>query len=62
MVPTKHWPPSSDHFLTILPFTGCNLGSEKFWLLGRNSLRWEGVQPKQRNLRHSQYIYRGDRE
>ena len=24
-------------------FTGCNLGSEKFWLLGRNSLRWAGI-------------------
>ena len=23
--------------------TGCNLGSEKFWLLGRNSLRWAGT-------------------
>ena len=42
--------------------TGCNLGSEKFWLLGRNSLRWEGVQPKLRNLSHSQYMYRGVRE
>ena len=23
--------------------TGCNLRSEKFWLLGRNSLRWVGT-------------------
>ena len=23
--------------------TGCNLGGENFSLLGRNSLRWEGI-------------------
>ena len=42
--------------------TGCNLGSEKCCLLGHDSLRLEGVQPKLRNLGHSQYIYRGVRE
>ena len=48
--------------ITYTYVTGCNLGSEKCWLLGRNSLRWEGVQPKLRNLSQAQYIYRGVRE
>ena len=27
----------------IIVITGCNLGSEKFWLYGRNSFRWAGT-------------------
>ena len=32
-----------DHSIQVSFVTGCYLGSDKFWLLGRNSLRWAGT-------------------